>query len=111
MKEKKQFVRMGEIVSEKIEAIASDNGTLTRSSVTEILAKEFGVFKEDIKKSVRDSLGMSSAMSIESNQEADASEGESTTRDGAFTSFSYSGKFHQVPRNFIFPEDVTRFRA
>ena len=108
---KKQFERMGEIVSEKLEAIAADNGTLTRSSVTEILAKEFGAFKEDIKKSVRDSLGMSSAMSIESNQEAIASEGESTTRDGAFTLFSYSGKFHQVPRNFIFPEDVTRFRA
>ena len=54
---------------------------------------------------------MSSAMSIESNQEVNASEGESTTRDGVFTLFSYSGKFHQVPRNFIFPEDVTRFRA
>ena len=40
---------MGEIVSEKLEAIAADNGTLTRSSVTEILAKEFGAFKEDIK--------------------------------------------------------------
>ena len=45
-----QFERMGEIVSEKLEAIAADNGTLTRSSVTEILAKEFGAFKEDIKK-------------------------------------------------------------
>ena len=41
---------MGEIVSEKLEAIAADNGTLTKSSVTESLAKEFGAFKEDIKK-------------------------------------------------------------
>ena len=42
---KKQFERMGEIVSEKLEAIAADNGTLTRSSVTQILAKEFDTFK------------------------------------------------------------------
>ena len=86
---------MGEIVSEKLEAITADNGTLIRSSVTEILAKGFDACKEDIKRSVRDSLGMSSAMFIESNQEVIAPEGESTTRDGAFTLFSYSGKFHQ----------------
>ena len=72
---------MGEIVSEKLEAIAADNGTLTRSSVKEILAQEFGAFKEDIKKSVRDSLGMSSALSIKTNQEVSASEGESKTRN------------------------------
>ena len=56
-------------------------------------------------------MGMSSARVIESNQEMLSSEGEQVTRDGAFTLFSYSGKFHQVPRNFIFPEDVTRFSA
>ena len=41
---------MGDIVSENLEAVAAGNGTLTRSSVTEILVKEFGAFKEDIKK-------------------------------------------------------------
>ena len=94
---------MGEIVSEKLEAIAADNGTLTKSSVTESLAKEFGAFKEDIKKSVRDSLGMSSAMSIESNQEINASEGESTTRDGAFTLF-------RTPASFIKCQESSYFQ-
>jgi hypothetical protein len=40
------FDKMGQMVNEKLEAIAADNGTLTRNSVKEILANEVGAFKE-----------------------------------------------------------------
>ena len=45
MERKRQFDRLGEIVSEKLEQIAADNGTLTRNSVKTILATEFKSFK------------------------------------------------------------------
>ena len=39
------FDKMSEIVSEKLEKIAADNGSLTRSAVKNMFEDEFGIFK------------------------------------------------------------------
>ena len=108
------FDKMGQMVSEKLEAIAADNGTLTRNSVKEILASEFGTFKQvletEIKKSVRDTIGGLSHLGARSNQDMRSDLQVASTND-EFTLFSYSGRFFHVPSDFVFPEDVKRMRA
>ena len=108
---------MGEIVSEKLEEIAADNGNVTRNSVEMMFQSQFSSFKEKlesgIKKSVRDSI-VESGLSVRSNSNRsnETNDHAATTRSNdSFTLFNYSNRFFHVPEDFIFPEEVKRKRA
>ena len=112
------FDKMSEIVSEKLEKIAADNGSLTRSAVKNMFEDEFGIFKTamstEISTSVAKSLSVLSLPpalnSLGSVGEEQQNNGEAWA-NGAYKVYSYSGRFFSVPKNFAFPSDVKRQRA
>ena len=57
---KRQFEKMAEIVSKKLEEIAADNGSLARGSVENIMKAEFETMRQNmessIHKTIKDSL-------------------------------------------------------
>ena len=121
MKEREErlelFDKMGEMVSAKLERIAADNGSLTRSAVKTMFEDEFSSFKTSITTEISASVAQSlSAYRLQpdinsignSVQEREQSNGE---RDGKYKMYSYSGRFFSVPKNFAFPADVKHQRA
>ena len=53
------FDKMSEIVSEKLEKIAADNGSLTRSAVKNMFEDEFGIFKTAMSTEISTSVAKS----------------------------------------------------
>ena len=116
MKEREErlelFDKMGEIVSKKLERIAVDNGSLTRSAVKTMFENEFSSFKTSITTEISASVVQSlSAYRLQpdmnsidnSVEEREQSNGK---RDGKNKMYSYSRRFFCVPKKFAFPADV-----
>ena len=49
---RRQFEKMAEIVSKKLEEIAADNGSLTRGSVENIMKAEFETMRQNIESNI-----------------------------------------------------------
>ena len=109
--EENQFEKMGEIVSEKLEQIARDNGTLTRTSVQEMFKSQFQTFESSMKTSIAKTVeeALSNA-GFESSQTRDEDSLLSSERvhgnDGSMM-YTYDGGFFFVPKDFNFPNNVT----
>ena len=107
------FERLGQIVSDKLEQIAADNGSLTRSSVEGILQSEFSTFKqcmqEEIRETVKYTLTHSGVLPFRRENEGDHQlDCANTQRRSTFKMYAYSGRMFFVPENFNFPCDVQR---
>ena len=114
---KKQFDKLGEIVSEKLEQIAADNGTLTRNSVKNILADEFTSFKRtlenEIKNTITSTMEINGFVQMNTNRNSNRSQKvhENSNDEGNFRLYTYANRFFHVPSDFAFPEQVKRERA
>ena len=107
------------IVSNKLEEIAADNGSLTRGSVESIMKAEFETMRQtmesNIHTTIKDSLESAGfKISCQEDESGNAITSNTTSNvsqvDGS-PIYQYDGKFYFVPKGFLFPDDVKRKTA